>query len=342
MNMIKIAAALSLLVAALLPTRAGAAPTVAFGYLTNRSADVNYEYLETIFPNSFASSLNNIFHAKMINPNQADVILQKQESRLEKQYQPYELLDLTERLASDYFIYGNFIVMPGDRIKISLNLYCRDLNTIFSFTNVGRMEAEIFKLVDRVAAIMFDFLEKDNFYMSQVVPKGSKIGIFTNLQGKDLNYLYCAFLKGGYRVASIQANSLYNNLSSGIIENFQNVSAAENSYEGISDPRSVRFLHGTWTGARYHEVVTDIRDMYRKFDLKYADTKSIAMDKLIGHHAIDKILVIGFNGIKTKAWVRCLDLKKRDLIWMESNISGSIPAICDKIINRMSTEINQK
>ena len=342
MNTIKISATLLLLAAALLPVRAGAAPTMAFGYLINRSEDVNFEYLETIFPNSFANSLNNIFNATMINPGQADAILQKQKSRLEKEYKPYDLPDLTERLSADYFIYGNFVVMPGDRIKITLNLYCHDLNTIFSFTNVGRMEAEIFKLVDRIASIMFEFLEKNNFYMTRVVPKGSKIGIFTNLQGKDLNYLYAAFLKGGYRVASIQANYLYNNLTSGIIENFQTDSATENSYEMISDPRAIKFLHGTSTGARNNDEITVIRDMYRKYDLKYADTKLNAMAKLIGHHSIDKILIIGFNAIKTKAWVRCLDLKTRDLILMESNISGSIPAICDKIINRMSTEINQK
>jgi hypothetical protein len=156
------------------------------------------------------------------------------------------------------------------------------------------------------------------------------------------NYLYCAFLKGGYRVASIQANSLRNNLSSGIIENFKNVTAAENSYEVVSDPRAVRFLHGTWTGERYYEEITSIRNMYRIFDLTYADTKLNAMEQLTGHHAIDKILIIGFNEIKTMAWVRCLDLKKRELILMQSNISGSIPAICDKVINRMSTEINQK
>jgi TolB-like protein len=342
MNKMKISATLSLLVAVLLPMRAGAAPTVAFGYLVNKSQDPNYEYLETIFPNSFASSLNNIFRAAMINPGQADAILQKQKMRLEKQYQPHELRDLTEKLESDYFIYGDFLVIPGDRIKITINLYCHDLNTIFSFTNAGRMEAEIFKLVDRIAAIMLDFLEKDNFYMARVVPKGSKIGIFTNLQGRDLNYLYCAFLKGGYRVASIQANYLYNNLTSGIIENFRTVSAAESSYEIISDPRAVKLLQGSRTGARSNEEITAIQNMHRKYDIKYADTKLNSMQKLIGHHAIDKILIIGFNVIKTKAWVRCLDLKTRDLILMESNISGSIPSICDKIITRMSTEINQK
>ena len=338
MNTVRIAVLLSLLVAVLVPIRAGAAPTVAFGYLINKSGDVNYEYMETIFPNSFASSLNNIFRASMISPGQADAILKKQKSRLEKQYQPYELLDLNEKLGSDYFIYGSFLVMPGDRIKIILNLYCHDLNTIFSFTSVGRMEAEIFKLVDRVASIMFDFLEKDKFYMTRGVPKGSKIGIFTNLQGRNLNYLYCSFLKSGYRVASIQANYLYNNLTSGIIENFQTVSEAENSYEAISDPRAIQFLPGD----RHNKETAAIRDMYLKFDLKYADTKSNAMGKLVAYHAIDKILIIGFNAIKTKAWVRCLDLRTRDLILMESNITGSIPAICDKIIGRMSTETNPK
>jgi hypothetical protein len=342
MNSMKIITAIHILIIALLSVRAEAAPTMAFGYLINKSNDVNYEYLETIFPNSFASSIRNIFQANVIKPSQADDILEKQNSRLEKQYQPYELLDLTEKLSADYFIYGNFVIMPRDQIKISLNFYCRGPNRIFSFTNVGRMETEIFKLVDRITAIMLDFMEKDNFFMSRIVPKGSKIGIFTNLQGGEMNYLYCAFLNAGYRVASIQANSLNNNLSAEMIENFKYISATENSYQGISDPRAVRFLHGTWTGTRYYEEIRYIRDMYRLFDMEYPETKLNTMEKLVGYHTIDKILIIGFNRMKTNAWVRCLDLRTRDLIWMQSNISGSIPAICDKVISRLSTEITQK
>jgi hypothetical protein len=342
MKSIRTLIAALVLLAALFALRAEAAPTMAFGYLVNRSGDMNYEYLETIFPNSFASSIRNIFRVSVIKPGQADAILAKNNGRLEKKYLPYELLDLTDRLSADFFIYGYFTLLPGERIKINLSLYSRGSNRIFSFTNTGKMETEIFKLVDRITAVMIDFLGNNNFFISRTIPRGSKIGIFTNLDGAELNYLYSAFMNGGFRVASIQANSLYNDLSGPIIENFKTVSAAENSFEGVSDPRSVRFLHGTWTGARYYEEITYKRETYRIFDVNYMENKFNALEKLAGHHGIDTVMFIGFNGTRTSAWVRCLDLKSRELIWMQSNISGSLPGICDAMLRRMTADIVSK
>ena len=40
-----------------IPQSGKARNIIAFGYLTNTSKDANYDYLETMFPNSFANSL---------------------------------------------------------------------------------------------------------------------------------------------------------------------------------------------------------------------------------------------------------------------------------------------
>jgi len=121
----------------MLATGAEAAPTVAFGYLTNKSRDANYDYLETIFPNSFANSLRNVFYINIVKPAQIGKELEKQGLSLAKEYRPDQLLDLSERIGADYFIYGSFVVLPNDRISISLKLYGRGLNRIFSFSNEG-------------------------------------------------------------------------------------------------------------------------------------------------------------------------------------------------------------
>ncbi|OHD64462.1 MAG: hypothetical protein A2176_11270 [Spirochaetes bacterium RBG_13_51_14] len=335
-------AAIPLLLTLLVSARAGAVPTMAFGYLVNKSKDANYDYLETIFPNSFANSIRNVFQVKVLKPGQIGKILEKYNLTLEKEYQPHELMELTDKISADYYVYGTFVLLPGDRIKISLNMYNNGLNRVFSFINVGRMETEIFKLVDRITGIMINFLGREQFFMSRIIPRGSKIGIFTNLDGAELNYLYYAFMAAGYQVASIQGNSLNNNLTSDMIDNFTCISAADNSYQIVSNPRAVRFLHGTWTGKRYYEEISYIREAYRIFDLDYRETKFNVLEKLLNYHDIDKIMIIGFNDVRSSAWVRCLDLRSRDLIWMQARITGGVPSICATLINRMTTEITLK
>src|SRR5271157_3610837 len=127
---------------------ADAAPRLAFGYLSNRSGDSNYDYLETIFPNSFAGTVQNMFSAKVMKPVQINKKMAKYHLTLEKEYEPYELAALTEKLSADYFIYGSFTLLPRVMIKVNIKLYRRGTNRLFAFSNTGKMEAEIFKLVD--------------------------------------------------------------------------------------------------------------------------------------------------------------------------------------------------
>lgn len=342
MKRARTAAAALVIVIGALAARAEAAPTMAFGYLVNRSKDANYDYLETLFPNSFANALRNIFYVSIVKPAQIDRELARDGLSLRKQYRPHELMDLAERIPADYFIYGDFELLPNDRIRITLSLYGKGLNRIFTFSNVGTMEKEIFRLVDRITLVMVDFLGKNNFFMSGIIPLGSKLGILTNLEGADLNYLYCAFLNAGYGVASMQANCLDNSLTGGMIESFKCVEAAKTSYRRISNPEAVRFLHGTWTGERYYEEITYTREAFRIYDAGYLATRGAVLNELVARHGIDMIMVIGFNPSRTSAWVRCLDIKNNDLIWMQSNIRGGLPGICSAIISRMSTELTRK
>ncbi len=322
--------------------RADAAPRVAFGYLTNRSGDSNYDYLETIFPNSFAGTVQNMFNARVMKPVQIEKKMEKHGLKLEKEYAPYELAPLTEKLSADFFIYGSFTLLPGEMIKVDVKLYRRGTNRLFAFSNTGKMEAEIFKLVDRTASIMTDFILNENFFTSGVVPKGSKIGILTNLDGEDLNFLYGMFSAGGYRVAGIQANELRNNFSAHSVGFFAYSSTGENSYQMISDPRKMKFLHGTWTGEKYYGEINYLKKIYSIYDLDYNETEAAILEKLGARYNLDRLLIIGFSGGKRSAWVRCIDMRSKDLIWMQSAVSGSLSEVCLKMIDRMSGGLNLK
>jgi hypothetical protein len=324
----------------LLAAGAEAAPLMAFGYLANKSRNGNYDYLETIFPNSFANSVRNSFNAKVVKPHGIIKKLKHYDLRLKKKYKPYEMAEVSRKLAVDYFINGEFIVLPKERIDITINLYDGKENRLFTFSNTGRMEREIFKLVDRIAKIIVDYIGDENLFMSGTIPRGSKIGIFTNLEGEDLNDLYYSFLSGGYRITGIQANSLHNDLYTDIIENFKCITGSQNSFQMITDPRTMRFRYGTWAGPAYYRKLDYVKKIYRTYDRRYFKAESAILERLSAKTDMDNILVIGFNRLKSRAWIRCIDVRSKNLIWMQSGIRGSIPEICTKIIKRMSSGLN--
>ncbi len=315
-----------------------AAPTMAFGYLANNSGDENFDYLETIFPNSFANSIKNIFDVNVIKPISVNKLLKKYKSKLEKNYRPYELPDLSEKINVDLFIYGNFTPLPGDRIKIVLHLYAENSKRIFTFTNIGKMETEIFRLVDRITNILINFMDSRRLYFTQKIKPGSRIGFFTNITANELNELYYPFLQKGYLVSYLQGNTHGDDINTGDMQIFENVTTRDNSYDIITDMRRVKFLMGTWAGKRYSEDMQFARKMFQRNDLYYQKTKDQAMERLYQtfNGKMDYILIVGFNKGRSKAWVRCINLKRKDLIWIESNIKGDIREIGNKMIQRMS------
>lgn len=315
---------------------------MAFGYLANGSNNPNYDYLETIFPNSFASSILNIFQVRVIPPAKVDRLLGRHGLSLARQYPPHVLHDLTKKISADYFVDGEFVLLQGNRIRITIRLYRRGTNRIFSFTNTGTMETEIFRLVDRITGIMVSFLGRNNLYIAGTIPRGSRIGIVTNIEGTDLNTLYHSFLAGGYRVASIQGNFLKGGLPPGGIDHFRYVAGRESYYDIVSNPGPPRFLHGTWSGPTYQETVTRIIETRRHYDWDYTTLRDDALKKLAEFHGVDNLLIVAFNGSRRSAWVRSIDIRTGELLWIESGISGDIPGICANIIDRMTTIIERR
>lgn len=333
--------ACALLVLSALP--AVAAPSMAFGYLYNSKGDPNNNYLETIFPNAFANSIKNIFEVNVIKPAQIEKLLQRHNQRLEKQYRPQDLPGVTADIGADYFIFGSFVPLPNDQIAITLNLYSRGLNKVFTFTNTGAMETEIFKLVDRITQIMIHFLGSDNYYRGRVVPPGARIGIISNVTGAKLNYLYASLMAKKYTVAAIQGNLLKNPLTGDSIAPFKNITARENSYDLVTDARSFRVLYGTWSGERYKRYTTYMLRMFRIYEVEYLNNKYAALDRLAKSSNIDYLLIVGFEGINgNRAWVRCIDIRGRNLVWLQKNIAGSFNDICRAVTDGISAPIELK
>lgn len=317
---------------------------IAFGYLANNSDEINYNYLETIFPNSFASSIKNIFDVDVLKPHAINEKLAKDNLALKKEYNTYELKKLLSRIGSDIFIYGSFTPLSGNRIKILLNLYIKKTNYIFTFTNIGKMETEIFKLVDRITQILINYMDKEKIYRRSLIKKGSNLAVLTNLEGSDLNIVYITLLNNSYKLVHFQGNQLSNRLDNKLINRFKYITTHDNSFDYITDYRTLKFNFGTWAGPGHKNKVDEKRSIYRKYDYDFLETKTAVIDRLnaVYGNTLDYLLVIGFSNNKKKAWVRSIDIKNKDLIWMQSNIEGkNIESVTGKIIERMSKPLRE-
>jgi hypothetical protein len=323
--------------------RADADPTMAFGYLANTTGDSNYDYLETIFPNSFANSLRKSFKINVLKPNEVNGRLARHDLVLEKSYRDHEMQSIMEKVSADFFILGSFVTLPLNRVQITMSLYARGSGTVFTFTNTGRMETEIFRLVDRIASIMVNFFGSDNLYRTEAVRPGARLGIITNIDGADLNDLYFTFMSRGYKVASLQGNYLKGIVSRDEIERFRYVSAANNSFDLITDTRTFTFRFGPWAGERYLDRISGIRYAYKVYDLEFQKTRNEVLGKLSARFGgIDNLIVIGFDQKVQKAWVRCLNVREKDLVWMQSNITGKTSGeIAAKMIEKMSAPVEE-
>ena len=97
-----------------------AKPRVTFGYMQNIKKDREYNYLEMILPNSFATSVNAIFDVDVKKVVELEKELKQKGRELKKNYEFGELAELSKEIGTDLFIYGSFEPVKKNEIKILL------------------------------------------------------------------------------------------------------------------------------------------------------------------------------------------------------------------------------
>ncbi len=303
-----------------------ARPTVAFGYLTNRSGNPNFNYMEIIFPNSFASSIEGVYDCTVIKPLKLNELLEKKQLKLEKHYENYELPQITKTIGCDLFIFGHFTPLPDNTIKIVLTLYESGSNQIFTFTNIGRMETEIFKIIDRITLVVFDFFGKNGFFMSKPIIRGSAVGLITNLNPEELNTVYAEFLNLGYSVIAVQGNEMdsYYAHENDTMNYFQYISTDANSYDIITDWSTFKMTLGTWEGKKKKEWQEDLKKVYEMYDLNYKVFKNTVLEKYKNiYPACDYLLIVVYDISRASCWARAIDIKTKQLVFMHSNVAAT-------------------
>lgn len=301
------------------------ANTAAFGIFPNSTDKSSFDYLEKILPSSIASSLSTLFKFDIIKPSKVEQILKEKLPEIKAPYKQEDLIEICNVLKCDYFIYGYYTPLDKDQINIKLNFYFNNTNEIFSFVQLGKMETEIFKLVDNLSKKIFDLTYDDYYFKNRTIPKDSKIAFITNISGKDLNYFYIPFLKSKYRIASIQNNTLNNQYPLYMFNNFQHITSSGTSIEKAHSKKKLKIKFAHWMSEKKIKDQIAQQKMVTKYYYNFIKEKNNTLDKLSAMHMnnIDYLFIIGFNKNNKKAWLRCINLRSQNMIWLESGINSS-------------------
>ncbi len=336
----------ALVLTSLLAAAGAARADAAFGYLHNRSGNGNYDYLESIFPNSFASSIASLHGISVLKPGIVEERLNKHGLTLQKTYAAGELPEIADRVGSDFFILGDFLPLSGNRIEIRLRICDRRTREVFSFVDTGKMETEIFRLVERISAVVATYLGQGGLYKTRAVRAGARLALISNLAGEELNRLYLPFLEKGFPVLCAQNTDIGTIIDAGAFTNFRYISTKTGSFEAAGSASRQRFFHGPWNNTGFDRQIEESREFFRLFDSGYMETKRRTLERFLKgfRNSVDVLLIVGFSEDRRTSWLRAIDMKDQNLLWMRSNIrpdsrfDDPVAAIGRKIADSMGEE----
>jgi len=325
--------------------RLDAAERLAFGYFINTTGNDEYDYLEEVLPKSIASAMRNRYSFRTMSPHKIPAIVERYTNAMnksEKIVTDGDLALLSESLPADIFIYGTFTPDENtNRVKVKISVHKIGSDTVFTFEDNGELEMGIFKLVDRIALQLKNYIDKHTAYKLGVISKKSKVAILSNIEGDELNRCYYAFMNNGYRISPLHGNDIYSRLDDDSIKKMMKIEAANASLDYITDRKQVQLLHGTWSGARYHKELLAARDTYNRFAFDFKKEMERVLSKISNQDKeLEYIIIIGFNDDHDTAWYRCIDIKNNRLMSFRYGIEGdTVDEVTQKIITDMTSPL---
>ncbi|HPS59478.1 MAG TPA: hypothetical protein PK514_15355 [Spirochaetota bacterium] len=324
--------------------RLDAADKLAFGYFINTTGDEEYDYLEEVFPKSIASAMRNRYKVRTMSPNKLQFLVDKNTNALNKaERMIYEddLAVLSESIPADILIYGTFTPDDNNRVKVRISVYKIGSDTVFTFEDTGELEMGIFRLVDKIATQLKNYIDKHTAYKLDVIKKKSKVAILSNIEGDELNRCYYAFMTSGYRVSPIHGNDLYSYLDDDSIERFMKIEAANASLDYVTAKSQVELLHGTWSGVKYYRDIISARATYNRFAFNFKKSMDEVLASISRQDSeLDYIIIIGFNDDHDTAWYRCVDIRNNRLMSFQYGIEGdSVDEVTKKIITDLTSPL---
>lgn len=325
-----------------LGTKMLSAETVAFGYFVNRSGNENYDYLENVLPKSFASTLKNRYKFSILRPDSLGAVYENNEAVNNKTLitiNEKELPELSDSISAGYLVFGSFTTTENNQVKLRVSIYKTGTKFIFTFDETGQLETDLFRLVDRIALRINNFIQDPMAFKIEAVKAKSKIAVISNIQGEELNSLYYEFMASGFRLSMIQGNELYTYITDENIQKFYQIQAGNASYDIIGRTDQVDIFHGTWSGKEYYKKIIQERDVFKKYCDGFLKQNDAWLEKMSGFDQdLDYLIIIGFDEDREIAWYRCIEIKSNRLISFEYGFEGgSVNEIVKKIITGLTT-----
>ena len=303
---------------------ADAKTVIGFGLFENRSKSAEFDYLEQILPNSFAVSVESSFEISTLKPADLSRDLESHNLTLKGNYRDDEIYAVAKALSVDYFVYGSFRSLPENNIEITVNIYNCDTEELFSFVNTGRMETEIFTLVDRLTVIFDELFKKDFLFKTSEITSRSKLAFITNLDPVESNEFYTAFQRAGFTISSVQGNDLSSPLRADHFEKLRYITLKDRSFQRVRGAEPLVFHRSQWNGKTYLTAQENLQNTITRFFYNYPKQQELQLKKLSQSYKfnIDYLFLIGFDKKRHSAWIRGFDLKRFDssLIWIQTGI----------------------
>jgi len=301
-----------------------------FAYFENRSKSNEYDYLSKVLPISLAASIEANYGINTRKPAEIDQALVKNGGEpLKPRYSDRELPELSKKIGQiDYFLYGHYQTLEDNSIDISISIYDTRTLELFTFSTVGKMEVEVFHLVDRLTGIMNDFLGKEHIYQEIEIPEKAKIGFITNLDAESLNRFYMPFMEKGFGIIATQSNELENHLiDDPMREKLKYLALKKTLFDRVRKGDPIKFEYSPAFGRRAFMYQQTQKDLIKKYYYSYPEMQDTALKKLAAafKFKIDFLILVMFNESGTEAWLRCFDLRRFDshLVWLQSGIQAN-------------------
>ncbi|MDR3237964.1 MAG: hypothetical protein LBT84_05625 [Spirochaetia bacterium] len=295
--------------------------SISIGFIINKSRDKkDYDYLESVLQSSITTSITNISTIPLNSPDAVKKELAKNKIVLKRNCTPQEVREAAKKIKTDFFIYGDFIPIKDNSIKITLHIYSQKTDSFFTFTETALLSAEIYPFVDKITAVILNYASWDGTYIAQTIPSGRRIALLTSLPDEELNEFYLSFMRAGYKVLFIQNNADSDKIDYKTVGAFFYITTKNNSYNSLSIEAAC----------------------YAESPNCFADKEDDAFRRLYDslNKNVDCLIIVGFDKNDKSAWIRGIDLKSRNLVWINQKITGSsIYEVSKKMIQQMQTPL---
>ncbi len=88
-----------------------------------------------------------------------------------------------------------------------------------------------------------------------------------------------------------------------------------------------------------------MKRVYRVFENDYPEIKWNILDNMEDAFRgnMDYLMIIGFSGNRNSAWMRCVDVRAKDFVWMRDGYRAGkgdpVASIADRIIDSMTAPV---